>query len=92
VSSLHQEVIAIGAHLHLHLEECTGQVKVKNHVVKDIQEGNQELLQKNARLETRIMELNDGLMMNYHSHDFRTYDLDDTRTLLQHAQDELVAA
>jgi hypothetical protein len=29
-------------------------VKAKNRVVKDIQKGNQELLQKNARLETRI--------------------------------------
>jgi hypothetical protein len=47
VSSLLQEVTATGAHLRLHLEECTDQVKDKNHVVKDIQKGNQELLQKN---------------------------------------------
>jgi chromosome segregation ATPase len=69
-----------------------GQVKAKNHVVKDIQKGNWELLQKNTRLETRIRELNDELMMTYHNRDFKTDDLDDTRTWLQHAQDELVAA
>jgi peptidoglycan hydrolase CwlO-like protein len=31
-------------------------------------------------------------MRTYHSRDFKTDDLDDTRTRLQHAQDELVAA
>jgi septal ring factor EnvC (AmiA/AmiB activator) len=92
VSSLLQEVTATGTHLRLHLEECAGQVKAKNHVVKDIQEGNWELLQKNACLESRIRELNDELMRTYHSHDLNTVDLDDTRTWLQHAQDELTAA
>jgi chromosome segregation ATPase len=67
-------------------------VKAKNRVVKDIQKGNRELLQKNARLGTRIRELSDELMRTYHSRDFKTDDLDDTRTRLQHAQDELVAA
>jgi cell division protein FtsB len=71
-----------GAHLHLHLEECVSQVKAKNHVVKDIQEDNQELLQNNAHLETRIRELNDELMMTYHSHDFKIDDLEDIRTRL----------
>jgi hypothetical protein len=56
------------------------QVKAKNHVVKDIQKGNRELLQKNARLEMRIIELNDELMRTYRSRDFKTDDLDDTRT------------
>jgi hypothetical protein len=74
------------------LEECASQVKAKNRVIKDIQKGNRELLQKNARLETCIRELNDELMMTYRSCDFKTDDLDDTRTRLQHAQDELVAA
>jgi chromosome segregation ATPase len=92
VSSLLQEVTATDAHLRLRLEECVGQVKVKNHVVKDIQEGNRELLQKNARMETRIRELNDGLMRTYHSRDFKTDDLDDTHTRLQHALDALVVA
>jgi chromosome segregation ATPase len=92
VSSLLQEVTATDAHLRLHLEECAGQVKAKNCIVKDIQKGNQELLQKNARLETGIRELNDELMRTYRSCDFKTDDLDDTRTQLQHAQDELVAA
>jgi hypothetical protein len=80
VSSLLQEVTATGAHLHLRLEECTDQVKVKNRTVKDIQKGNRELLQKNARLETRIQELSDELMRTYRSRDFKTDDLDDTRT------------
>jgi septal ring factor EnvC (AmiA/AmiB activator) len=91
VSSLLQEVTTTDAHLRLRLEECVGQVKAKNHVVKDIQKGNWELLQKNARLETRIRELNDELMMTYCSRDFKTNDLNDTRTRLQHAQDELTA-
>jgi hypothetical protein len=92
VSSLLQEVTAMGAHLCLHLEECAGQVQAKNRVVKDIQEGNWDLLQKNARLETRIRKLNDELMRTDHNHDFKTDDLNDTHTQLQHAQDELTAA
>jgi hypothetical protein len=92
VSSLLQEVTATGTHLRLHLEECADQVKAKNCVIKDIQKGNRELLQKNARLETCIRELSDELMRTYHSHDFKTDDLDDSHTRLQHAQDELVAA
>jgi hypothetical protein len=31
-------------------------------------------------------------MSTYRSYDFKTHDLDDTRTRLQHAQDELTAA
>jgi hypothetical protein len=92
VSSLLQEVTAMGAHLHLRLEECTGQVKAKNRVIKDIQKCNRELLQKNARLETRIRELNDELMRTYHSRDFKTDDLNNTHTRLQHAQDKLTVA
>jgi hypothetical protein len=44
VSSLLQQVTATGAHLRLRLEECAGQVNAKNYVIKDIQEGNRELL------------------------------------------------
>jgi septal ring factor EnvC (AmiA/AmiB activator) len=91
VSYVLQVVTATGAHLRLHLEECAGQVKAKNRAVKDIQKGNRELLQKNACLETRIMELNNELMRTYRSHDFKTDDLDDTRTRPQHTQDELTA-
>jgi chromosome segregation ATPase len=40
----------------------------------------------------RIRELNDELMRTYRSHDFKTDNLDDTRTRLQHVQDELTAA
>jgi hypothetical protein len=36
VNSLLQEVTVTGAHLHLHLEEYTDQVKAKNCIVKDI--------------------------------------------------------
>jgi hypothetical protein len=50
VSSLLQEVTAMGTHLCLRLEECTSQMKAKNRVIKDIQKGNRELLQKNTRL------------------------------------------
>jgi hypothetical protein len=85
VSSLLQEVTAMGTHLRLRLEECTDQVKAKNLIVKDIQKGNRELLQKNAHLETCIRELSDELMRTYRTHDFKTDDLDDTRTRLQHA-------
>jgi chromosome segregation ATPase len=92
VSSLLQEVTATDAHLRLRLEECAEQVKAKNRVVKDIQKGNRELLQKNVCLKTRIRELSDELMRTYRSRDFKIDDLDDTRTRLQHAQDELVAA
>jgi hypothetical protein len=92
VSSLLQEVTATDAHLRLRLEEYAGQVKAQNHAVKDIQKGKQELLQKNACLETRIKELNDELMRTNHSRDFKANDLDDTRTRLQQAQDELTAA
>jgi hypothetical protein len=80
VSSLLQEVTVTGAHLRLRLEECADQVKAKNRIIKDIQKGNRELLQKNARLETRIRELSDELMRTYHSHDFKTDNLDDTCT------------
>jgi hypothetical protein len=90
-SSLLQEVTMAGAHLCLLLEEYAGQVKAKNHTVKDIQKGNRELLQKNARLETCIKELNDELMRTYRSHNFKTDDLDDTHTRLWHAQDDLTA-
>jgi hypothetical protein len=48
VSSLLQEVTATDAHLRLR------QVKAQNRVIKDIQKVNRELVQKNARLETRI--------------------------------------
>jgi chromosome segregation ATPase len=92
VSFLLQEVTATGAHLCLHLEECVDQVKAKNRVIKDIQRCNRELLLKNARLETRIRELSDELVRTYYSRDFKTDDLDNTCTRLQHAQDELVAA
>jgi hypothetical protein len=92
VSFLLQEVMATGAHLRLCLEECTDQVKAKNRIIKDIQKGNRDLLQKSACLETRIRELNDELMRTYRSRNFKTDDLDDTLTRLQHAQDKLVAA
>jgi hypothetical protein len=63
-----------------------------NCVIKDILEGNPELLQKNTHLETCIRELNDELMRTYRSRDFMTDDHDDTRTWLWHDQDELTIA
>jgi hypothetical protein len=92
VSSLLQEDTTMGTHLRLRLEEYASQVKAQNRIVKDIQKGNRELLQKNARLETRVKELNNELMRTYCSRDFKADDLDDTCTRLQHAQDELTAA
>jgi chromosome segregation ATPase len=65
-------------------------VKAQNRTIKDIQKGNRELLQKNARLETRIKELNNELMRAYHNRDFKTNDLDDTGTQLQYTQKELI--
>jgi septal ring factor EnvC (AmiA/AmiB activator) len=91
VSFLLQKVMAAGAHQGLRLEEYAGQVKAKNHAIKDIKKGNWELIQKNARLETRVKELNDELIRTYRSCDFKTDLLDDTHTWLQHAQDELAA-
>jgi anaerobic ribonucleoside-triphosphate reductase len=60
-------------------------VKAKNRALKEIQKGNRELLQKNARLETCVKELNDELMRTYHSRDIKTDLLDDARTRVQHA-------
>jgi hypothetical protein len=92
VSSLLQEVTAMGAHQRLCLEEYADQVKAKNRVIMDIHKGNWELLQKNTHLETRVKELKDELMMTYRSHDFKTDLLDDARTRVQHTQDELTVA
>jgi chromosome segregation ATPase len=39
-----------------------------------------------------IKELNDELMRTYRSRDFKVDDLNDTRTRLQHTQDELTTA
>jgi predicted nucleic acid-binding Zn-ribbon protein len=90
--SRHATLTATGAHLRFRLEDYANQVKAHNRAIKDFQKGNRELLQKNARLETRIKELNDELMRTYRSRDFKTDDLDDTHTRLQYAQDELTAA
>jgi hypothetical protein len=64
-------------------------VSAKNRLIKDIQKGNWEVLQENHRLEARVKEQNNELMRTYRIHDFKTDLLDDTCTLLQHAQDEL---
>jgi chromosome segregation ATPase len=80
------------AHLRLRLEEYASQVKAQNCAVKHTQKGNRKLLQKNTRLKMCVKELNDELMRTYCRRDFKADDLDDTRTRLQHAQDELTAA
>jgi hypothetical protein len=81
VTSLLQDVTATGAHPRLRLEDCAGQVKAKNHVIKDIQEGNRELLQKNTHLEMRIRELNDELRRTYRSRDFKIIRVDDDKII-----------
>jgi chromosome segregation ATPase len=91
MSSMFQEVAATGAYQRLCLEEYDHQVSAKNRL-KDIQKGNHELLQENHRLEARVKEPNDELMKTYHSHDVKSYFLDDARTRLKNAQDKLVTA
>jgi chromosome segregation ATPase len=41
---------------------------------------------------TRVKKLNDELTGAYRSHDFKTNDLDNTCTRLEHARNELIAA
>jgi chromosome segregation ATPase len=67
-------------------------VSAKNRLIKDIQKGNRELLQENHRLEPRVKELNDELMRTYRSRNVKSDFLDDARTWLKNAQDELVTA
>jgi hypothetical protein len=89
MSSMFQEVTLTGAYQRLRLEEYDHQVSAKNRLIKDIQKGNRELLQKNHRLEAPAKELNDELMRTYCSRDFKTDLLGDAHTRLHHAQDEL---
>jgi septal ring factor EnvC (AmiA/AmiB activator) len=92
MSSVFQEVTATGAYQCLRLEEYDHQVCAKNRFIMDIQMGNRKLLQENHRLEERAKELNDELMRTYRSCDMKSDFLDDARTRLKNAQDELVAA
>jgi septal ring factor EnvC (AmiA/AmiB activator) len=77
MSSMFQDVMATGAYQHLRLEEYDHQVSTKNHLIKDIQKSNRELLQENHRLEVRVKELNDELMRTHHSRDVKSDFLDD---------------
>jgi hypothetical protein len=54
MSTMFQEVTTTGDYQRLHLEEYDNQVSSKNHLIKDIQKGNRELLQENHCLETRV--------------------------------------
>jgi septal ring factor EnvC (AmiA/AmiB activator) len=92
MSSIFQEVMMTGAYQHLCLEEYDHQVSAKNRIIKDIQKSNRGLLQENHRLEVCVKELNDELMRTYHSRDVKSDFLDNARTRLKNAQDELVAA
>jgi hypothetical protein len=92
MSSMFQEVAVTDAYQRLRLEEYDHQVSAKNRLIKDIQNGNCELLQENHRLEACVKELNDTLMRTHRSRDMKSDFLDDTRTWLKNAQDELVAA
>jgi uncharacterized protein (DUF342 family) len=67
-------------------------VSAKNHLIKDIQKGNRELLQENHHLEARVKELNDELMRTYRNCDVKSDFLIDARTRLKNAHDELVTA
>jgi chromosome segregation ATPase len=67
-------------------------VSAKNRLIKDIQKGNRELVQENHRLEPCVKELNDELMRTYRSRNVKSDFLDDARTRLKNAQDELVTA
>jgi chromosome segregation ATPase len=67
-------------------------VQEQNCLTKDIQKGNQELLQQNHRLKMRVKELNDELMRTYRSRDVESGFLDDARAWLQHTQNELTVA
>jgi septal ring factor EnvC (AmiA/AmiB activator) len=77
MSSMFQDVMATGAYQRLRLEEYDHQVSVKNHLIKDIQKSNRELLQENHHLEVRVKELNDELMRTHHSRDVKSDFLDD---------------
>jgi hypothetical protein len=92
VSSLLQEVTAVGTHQRLCLEEYDHQVEAKDSLNADITMGNRELLQQNHILEMHNKELNDELMRIYCNRDFKTDALNSTRTQLQHTQDELTLA
>jgi chromosome segregation ATPase len=92
MSSMFQVVTVTGAYQRLRLEEYDHQVSTKNHLVKDIQKGNCELLQENHCLEAHVKELNNDLMRTYHSHDVKSDFLNDTRTQLKNDQDKLVDA
>jgi hypothetical protein len=91
MSSKFQEVMVTGTYQRIRLEEYDHQVSAKNCLIKDIQKGNCELPQDNHRLEARVNELNDELMRTYHSRDVKSDFLNDARTQLKNAQDELVA-
>jgi septal ring factor EnvC (AmiA/AmiB activator) len=77
---------------HLRLVEYDHQVSAKNCLIKDIQMGNQDLLQENHHLEAHVKELNDELMRTYRSRNVKSDFLNDAHTWLKNAQDELVAA
>jgi hypothetical protein len=92
MSSMFQEVTVTGAYQRLHLEEYDHQVSAMNRLIKDIQKGDRKFLWEIHRLEACIKELNDELMRTYRSRDMKSDFLDDARSRLKNAQDELVAA
>jgi septal ring factor EnvC (AmiA/AmiB activator) len=92
VSALLQEVMTTSTFQLLRLEEYDDWVQEQNRIIRDIQKGNRELLQQNHRLETCVKELNNELMRMYHSCNIKSDFLDDARTWLQHAHDELTVA
>jgi hypothetical protein len=80
VNSLLQEVTATAAFQLLHLEKYDDRVQEQNCIIKDIQQGNWELLQQNHHLEVQVKALIDKLMRTYRSLDVNSDFLDDART------------
>jgi hypothetical protein len=72
VSSLFRDVIAVGAHQCLCLEEYDHQVEAKDRLIADVRKGNRDLLQQNHILDMRNKELNNELIRTYRSCDFKT--------------------
>jgi cell division protein FtsB len=80
VSSLLQEVTAVGAYQRMRLEEYVHQVEAKHRLIAELQKGNRDLLQQTHTLERCNKELHDDLLRTYHSLNLKTDTLDSTHT------------
>jgi chromosome segregation ATPase len=89
MGSLPGEVMTIGEHQCMRLEEYDHQVEAKDRLIDDLRKGNREILQQAHSLERRNKEMNDELLRMYRSFEFKTQVLNSTHTQLQHANDLL---